>query len=68
MGPEDVYRELWRLWSICNDNQRPILEMAMDRVQPQIATGPSDPRWAAFVKTMPAGFAKHPRAAVSLVQ
>lgn len=68
LGPEDVYRELWRLWSACNEGQRAILEMAMDKVQSEIADGPSDPRWASFVATMPANFRCHARGAVRQVQ
>jgi len=57
--PEEVYRELWRLWQACNDQQRPILEMAMDQAQRQIARGPLDPRWIRFVASMPPSFRNH---------
>ena len=56
LSAEDTYRELFRLWRDCNELQRPILEMAMDKVQCEIADGPRDPRWLAFVITMPDAF------------
>lgn len=50
---EVAYRDAWgrRKLSIGLERQR--LETEMDRLQLLIADGPKDPRWQAFIDTMP---------------
>lgn len=52
----ETYRYLFGLWQAASPDQRPILEMAMDAVQCEIAHGPADPRWHEFLRTMPAAY------------
>lgn len=47
---EDGYRAAWSQYCL---NPTRELEKIMDALQSQIATGPSDPRWNAFISTLP---------------
>lgn len=69
MTPEDCYRAIWQDYLRARtEKQRDILEKAMDRLQAKIATGPGDPKWQEFLKTMPQSYHDHWRKAHALHQ
>lgn len=52
-SPEDQYRAAWKSWLLATTREeREPLEKLMDELQPQIASGPKDPRWLAFKQTL----------------
>jgi hypothetical protein len=53
---EASYAAAWQQYCLTPQDdtvQRQALEEAMDQLQPQIATSPKDPRWPAFIDTLP---------------
>jgi hypothetical protein len=49
-----AYRAAWLAWRESTDEQeRRRLEILMDGCQPDIATGPADPRWKEFAASLP---------------
>jgi hypothetical protein len=51
---EKQYAAAWQAWrEVYIDEERIPFERQMDRLQPLIAKGPRDPRWASFIDTLP---------------
>ena len=51
---EEVYRAAWHQYVLTSDEgTKRVLEKVMDGAQVKIAVGPKDPRWQAFIDTLP---------------
>jgi hypothetical protein len=51
---EAAYAAAWQQWCLTSDDgKKRELEQVMDALQPKIAVSPKDPRWPAFIKTLP---------------
>jgi hypothetical protein len=51
---EAAYAAAWQQWCMTSDVlAKNELERVMDDLQPQIAASPKDPRWSAFIDTLP---------------
>lgn len=48
-----AYRAAWLSWCCSGSQTRGAMEYVMDSMQPHIAKNPKDPRWAAFIATLP---------------
>lgn len=57
MTPEEArsrYRAAWSAYLLATESDMIAeLERLMDEAQPFIATGPADPAWREFIKTLP---------------
>ena len=51
---EKIYRDAWFCWLMTTSEvHRLCLQDVMDEQQCEIATGPKDPRWQAFIDDLP---------------
>jgi len=50
---ENGYRSAWAGWCVSSGAKKKEYEVIMDGLQPLIADSPKDPRWRAFVNTLP---------------